>query len=109
MPASEEPLPRAKERDQDMEKKQRAHIIYSGQVQGVGFRFAVERLATYVGVTGFVKNLPDGTVEVVCEGREKELNQMVSRIDERMGAYISDRIVERQAAMDEFVSFEIRF
>ena len=94
----------------DMKRKKRFHILYSGQVQGVGFRFAVEGLASRLGgVTGFVKNLPNGNVEVVCEGDEDQLDELVSRINERMGPYISDSLIDRRPAANEFASFEIRF
>ena len=83
--------------------------MYSGQVQGVGFRFTVEGLASYLGIKGFVRNLADGKVEVVCEGEEENIDAFVARIDERMGAYISDRRIDHEDATDEFVSFEVRF
>ena len=93
-----------------MKRKQRFHILYSGQVQGVGFRFTVEGLASRLGgVTGFVKNLPNGNVEVVCEGDEEQLDELVSRINERMGPYIGDSLIDRRPAANEFASFEIRF
>ncbi len=83
--------------------------MYSGQVQGVGFRFTVEGLASYLGIKGFVRNLADGRVEVVCEGDDESMDAFLARIDERMGAYISDRRIDRQEATDEFASFEVRF
>ena len=47
--------------------------IVRGRVQGVGFRWFVYREADKLGLGGFARNLPDGTVEVVCEGPEKAL------------------------------------
>ncbi len=46
----------------------RVHLWISGMVQGVGFRFFVERAGRRHGVSGFVRNLPDGRVEAVAEG-----------------------------------------
>ncbi|MBI1321388.1 MAG: acylphosphatase [Candidatus Hydrogenedens sp.] len=47
---------------------QRLHVIVRGRVQGVGFRIATMRKAQSLGLTGWVKNLPDGAVETECEG-----------------------------------------
>ena len=44
------------------------HIIFKGQVQGVGFRYTTHRVAGRYDVTGFVRNLPDGTVEMLVQG-----------------------------------------
>ena len=49
------------------------HILYSGRVQGVGFRYAVRTLATGFEVTGTVRNLEDGRVELMAEGLKGEL------------------------------------
>jgi acylphosphatase len=58
------------------DQKQRLHLYISGSVQGVGFRWHAERIARRIsGVTGFVRNLDDGRVEVVVEGDEALLHQ----------------------------------
>ena len=46
------------------------HILFSGQVQGVGFRYTAHRTAGRYNVTGFVRNLPDGDVEMLAQGAE---------------------------------------
>lgn len=51
--------------------------IVSGEVQGVGFRYYALRQARAIGLSGFVKNLPDGTVEVVAQGGREKLEEMV--------------------------------
>jgi acylphosphatase len=56
-----------------MEKKVRAHAIISGRVQGVFFRMETSRAAERYGVWGWVRNLPDGTVEAVFEGDEGQV------------------------------------
>lgn len=53
-----------------------------GRVQGVGYRYFVQREADALSVTGFVRNLPDGTVEVVAEGAEPALAQLEARLRE---------------------------
>jgi acylphosphatase len=50
------------------ESVERRHVVVHGFVQGVGFRYAVERAARHRGVAGWVRNRPDGTVEAVFEG-----------------------------------------
>ncbi len=54
--------------------------LVSGRVQGVGYRYFVLRAARAVGVCGFVRNLPDGRVEVVAEGREPALRDLEQQL-----------------------------
>lgn len=66
-------------------------IFFSGTVQGVGFRFTAERLARRFSVTGFVRNLDDGRVEVVAEGEEPALVEFLTALRESgMKNYIRD-------------------
>jgi len=55
------------------QRKAQLHVIVRGRVQGVGFRFFVERLANQRHLTGWVRNNPDGSVETVAEGPEEDL------------------------------------
>ena len=55
-----------------------AHIVVSGMVQGVGYRFFVTRLAASLGLAGWVKNLPDGRVEITAEGDRSLIESMIS-------------------------------
>ncbi|HEX2646474.1 MAG TPA: acylphosphatase [Candidatus Dormibacteraeota bacterium] len=55
---------------------ERLHAIVCGDVQGVGFRYFVQRRAQQLGLTGWVRNKEDGTVEVVAEGGRPELDQL---------------------------------
>jgi acylphosphatase len=57
--------------------KTRAHVFVSGRVQGVFFRQKTKQQAKGFGVTGFVRNLPDGRVEAVFEGEEKTVKSLV--------------------------------
>ncbi len=85
----------------------RINLLYTGNVQGVGFRFSFERIASELGVTGFVKNLPDGKVEAVCEGSKKNLDDLVKRVAERMSGYISSCRVNGGDFSGEFPDFTI--
>ncbi|MGB2600869.1 MAG: acylphosphatase [Candidatus Omnitrophota bacterium] len=92
-----------------MEQAQRAHVVFSGNVQGVGFRFTAEKLASQNEVTGFVKNLPDGRVEIVCEATQDQLESFLYGIEKDMDGYISDSQVKWEPKSGEFSLFEIRF
>ncbi|MDY7011121.1 MAG: acylphosphatase, partial [Planctomycetota bacterium] len=63
-------------------------IHFSGIVQGVGFRYTARRLSERFDVTGYVKNLPDGRVEVVVEGPSDQIDAFVQAVSDRMGHYI---------------------
>ena len=85
-----------------------AKCFFRGHVQGVGFRYTVQRLAQNHAVTGFVRNLADGRVEVVTEGLSAELDRFISRIEEAMSDFIRETHQSRLAASGEFVDFTIR-
>lgn len=83
-------------------------VFFSGHVQGVGFRYTTLQVAKEFEVSGFVKNLPDGRVQVEAEGRAEELSAFVAAIEERMHGYL--RKIERNAGQRErqFSGFAIR-
>lgn len=55
----------------------RLHVLVEGMVQGVGFRYSTQHQAVALGLTGWVRNLPDGRVEAEFEGPRPELQQML--------------------------------
>ncbi len=59
--------------------------IVSGDVQGVGFRFKTERLAKQLAIRGTVKNLSNGTVQVIAQGRKPALDKLLSRLQSKPG------------------------
>jgi len=83
------------------------HIYYIGRVQGVGFRYTVMRLASGRPVTGFVKNLRDGRVEVLAEGEESIVDAFVANIDRVMQKYIEDRSAVSETPTGEFEGFQV--
>ena len=87
----------------------RVHILYAGTVQGVGFRYSARRAAANLGLSGFVRNLPNGNVELVCEGPEPLVRDLIKDIDMLMGDYISDSIVQWGRATGEHGPFRISF
>ena len=83
-------------------------IIYSGRVQGVGFRYTVNTAATGYDVTGTVKNLPDGTVELLAEGSKDELEAFRQGIrDAGLDHFIEKENIRWSDATQEFRGFEI--
>lgn len=84
------------------------HIFYSGRVQGVGFRYTTKRAALGFEVTGTVRNLPDGRVELMAEGEREELEAFQQAIrDSGLGGFIRDEAVNWRPATGEFKGFEI--
>jgi acylphosphatase len=71
-------------------------VNYSGHVQGVGFRFTAQHLASGFGVAGHVRNLPNGDVELVVEGEAGEVERFLTAVAGRMAPNI-----DRTAVQDE--------
>jgi len=87
----------------------RARARISGMVQGVGFRYTTRRTAAGYDVTGYVRNLPDGTVEIVAEGQREEILAFLGEVRKKMGPYIDDVDVDWGAATGEYSRFSVRF
>jgi acylphosphatase len=85
----------------------RREVLYSGRVQGVGFRFTARQIAEGFAVTGFVKNRTDRRVHLVVEGEPAEIDRFLSALAERMVDYIRDTAISNVPATGEFHSFEI--
>jgi acylphosphatase len=87
----------------------RVHVFYSGNVQGVGFRYTVQDIAAKLGVAGWVKNLEDGRVEIVAEAEEKNLNEFLDKILKgALGRYIKNIDATQEEPIKEFKDFDIR-
>ena len=88
---------------------ERLDITVRGRVQGVGFRFFVVRHATALGLTGWVANLPDGSVRCVAEGRSAALSTFESELRRGpTGAIVEDASAVRMPATSAFERFSIR-
>jgi acylphosphatase len=87
---------------------QRVTLLYSGRVHGVGFRVTVRSLACGYDVTGTVRNLPDGRVELVAEGARSELEAFLAGIDQSdLSGYIAKKHETWQPAQGKFRGFAI--
>lgn len=89
--------------------KKRAHVIYSGRVQGVGFRYTAVDLAGKEPVTGWVKNLPGERVELVVEGDEATLNRYTESLSRTFAGRIQKEDFYWEPATGEFTGFQIRY
>lgn len=83
-------------------------VTYTGHVQGVGFRFTTRNLASGFDVTGFVKNLPDGRVELVAEGQAAELNAFLAEVHRHFAGQIRDEKIDCRPSSGQFATFDIR-
>ena len=94
----------------DKANTHRAHVYYSGRVQGVGFRYTSEAIAHKIGVTGFVKNLPDGRVELVCEGDKAKIDVLLDEIQKgELGRHIQKTDCRWEEPTQEFTDFSVEF
>ncbi len=80
----------------------RQTVHFSGDVQGVGFRFTVVNLARNHAVAGYVQNLPDGRVKLVAEGDQSEVKALVADVQRRMDSHIRETKVDESSASGEF-------
>jgi acylphosphatase len=88
--------------------RERLHVFYSGRVQGVGFRYSTRVVACGFEVTGTVRNLSDGRVELVAEGERAELEAFRRAIqDSEVGRFVRQEETAWSAAKNEFRGFEI--
>ncbi|MCI4625558.1 MAG: acylphosphatase [Candidatus Magnetoovum sp. WYHC-5] len=93
-----------------METLKRVHLIIEGRVQGVYFRAFVKKNAIDLGVKGWVRNLPDGTVEVLLEGEKKALETLVGRCYKGPPASVVIHIqINWQPYVGEFSSFGVSY
>jgi len=93
-----------------MSEKVRLRAVVHGRVQGVNFRYYTRRQAHQLGVTGYVRNVWDGTVEVVAEGTRPKLGQLLRWLHTGPSmAFVEKVDAQWLPAMDEFTSFEVRF
>lgn len=90
--------------------KKRVHVFYSGRVHGVGFRLTAEETAREWKVVGWIKNLRDGRVELLAEGKETALERFLETIRQGpMKNFISHAEISWGNASDTFDEFEIRY
>jgi len=84
-------------------------IIFVGRVQGVGFRFTAHRLAARHRLTGFVRNLPDGAVEMLAQGHTEDIDDCISDIKESFSGCIKETKIDEIPPDPGRTNFKITF
>jgi len=88
----------------------RVHLTITGMVQGVWFRHNTNIVGNKLGLKGFVRNLPNGDVEVIAEGNEDKLKQLIEFCKQGPeGAHVENVKIEYQEPKNEFKTFSIKF
>jgi acylphosphatase len=82
--------------------------VIRGRVQGVGFRFFVEKHAQRIGLRGYAKNLGDGTVEVVAAGCETSLSELEGLLHQGPRLALVAGVDAQEAPMGEYTQFRVR-
>lgn len=84
-------------------------VIYRGRVQGVGFRMTTSRVARSFEVTGWVKNMPDGSVELEVEGTATEIKRFRQQLEETMAHHLREIGAEDFPYTGDNLDFSIRY
>ena len=88
-------------------QQERREVFYWGHVQGVGFRYTTRSIAARLPVSGWVRNLPDGRVQLVVEGSADAIDQLLDRLEAEMDRYVQGKDVTVGPATGEFSAFEV--
>jgi acylphosphatase len=83
-------------------------IVFGGNVQGIGFRYTAHRIAVRYNLTGYVRNAPNGSVELHLQGHPKDIEGCLEDIKETFERYIKNVDIEDAAFNPEYDSFMIR-
>lgn len=85
------------------------HIIFTGRVQGIGFRFTALNIASRYALTGHVRNLTDGTVEMIAQGPPDDIDSCVADIKDSLEDYVTDTKVNEIPLSPQYKDFKITF
>jgi len=93
-----------------MAETKRVHVIVEGRVQGVFFRAFTKDEALRLGLSGWVRNRPDGSVEAIIEGKSKAVDQMVQWLHQGSPhAVVAKVLVTEESPVDDAGTFEIHY
>jgi acylphosphatase len=90
------------------ENPERCEVSFSGNVQGVGFRFRTVEVASSYKITGYVMNCTDGRVRLVVEGPRSTVSALIQSVRNALGSYITNCAMTWTPATGEFQDFSIR-
>jgi acylphosphatase len=85
------------------------HIIFIGRVQGIGFRFTAFNIANRYQLTGIVRNLMDGSVEMIAQGLSEDIDNCIQDIKESFADYIRETKIEVIPLNPQYTDFKITF
>lgn len=86
------------------------HIIVSGKVQGVGFRYYTQMRAAQYGVTGWVRNMDDGSVEIIAVGQPEDLQLFIESVREgNPFSKVNNMEIHTREKIDPYPSFKIKY
>jgi len=85
------------------------HIIFVGRVQGVGFRFTAYHIANRHQLTGFVRNLPDGSVEMLAQGQPQDIGDFLEDVKNDFAGYIRETRIDEVSPDPKYTDFRITF
>ena len=88
--------------------KKRYHLFFSGQVQGIGFRYTARSLAEKYGIYGWIANLSDGRVELDIEGKAYELNNFLDELKREFKTYLGSFESEELPYSGAYKDFQIK-
>lgn len=93
----------------DARERRAVDVTVTGRVQGVSFRMYAEREARRLGVAGWVRNEPDGTVAGHLEGEAEQVDALIAWCRQGPPAAGVDQVSVQDAADEQLTSFEVRF
>ncbi len=84
-------------------------IIFTGRVQGVGFRFTARRAASRRQLTGYVRTMPNGSVEMLAQGRSEDVDDCIRDIKDSFVGYTREAKIEETPLNPQYTDFKITF
>ncbi len=85
------------------------HVIFIGQVQGVGFRYASQRTSSSHNLTGWVRNLPVGSVEMLAQGQAQDIDDCINDIQDSFAGYVRDTEINEIPPNPRYTRFSITY
>ena len=83
------------------------HVIFRGRVQGVGFRYTTHSIARQYAVAGFVRNQPDGSVEMLVQGDATQIDDFIADVQAEFAGHIRDTQIEPAVFSPRYTDFRI--
>lgn len=92
-----------------IEKVKTINILFSGRVHGVGFRLTAYSIANRHKIFGWVKNIPEGKVEILAQGKQENIDLFLNSINDFFKHHIDDYNVKQVISEEKYSDFQVRF